>query len=80
MTWSATRSTEAVRIQGRNVELQFESLSSPTARSVDDLLTTWDVSHVWVRGVPEAARRFELDPRFEKLWEQGGVVTFRVRG
>ena len=79
-TWSATRSAEAVRIQGRNVELQFESLSSPTVRSVDDLLTTWDVSHVWVRGVPEAARRFELDPRFEKLWEQGCVVTFRVRG
>ena len=69
----ANVSAESVRVRGIRG-------SAWRARSVDDLLRQWNVSHVWVRGRPAATERFELDARFEKTWEDGEVIVFRVRG
>jgi hypothetical protein len=80
--WSASFSTAGVRIDAPKVALAFElrGVTEPRERetAVDELLARWNVSHVWVRDMPEALRRFDLDPRFERMWESGPVVVFRV--
>lgn len=30
--------------------------------------------------MPDAARRFELDPRFDPMWKKGAVTVFRFLG
>jgi hypothetical protein len=81
--WSASFSTAGIRIDGRKVALAFELRGVTESREretdVDELLVRWNVSHVWVRDMPDALRRFDLDPRFEKMWESGPVVVFRLR-